>query len=216
MKLYPAPSDWLAVAVCAILTGSVHAQSSVFRVEDAKGNVSYQSEQPVVGESFTEQDIENNPEPEEVADAAAEQRLRILQAESTHPLVLFSVPEDSRTICDACDYVRFFLNKHQLPFKELDAENDFLSQDRLKDVSGGYSVPVLMVGEKVVTGYSRDILERELQEVGYLEKILFEEIDPVEPEQPPESDENSAPPEADEQEPDEGGQNTSGDLTDKE
>ncbi|MFT5110898.1 MAG: glutaredoxin [Parasphingorhabdus sp.] len=172
LKLLPGNSFIAVVLFLTLQFGQssiTFGQTEVFKVTDSKGNISYQSVEPPEGTIYVRQLVETQEKTEEVIVEEAITRVRVLKAEGLFPLALFSTPEDSKMVCDACDYVRFFLNKHQLPFEELDVENDFYSQDRLKDLTDEYRVPVLLIGEKPVTGYSRDTLEVELSAAGYLE-----------------------------------------------
>ncbi len=78
------------------------------------------------------------------------------------PVTLYSVPN-----CDACDLVRSRLNAHQLPFTEKDVQDNADVQEEMKASTGGLTVPAVLVGKKVLTGYSSDALEGALLEAGY-------------------------------------------------
>lgn len=89
----------------------------------------------------------------------------LTQIRKEHPIVLYSVPD-----CDACDLVRNYLNKHSLPFAEKSVETDAEVQEELKARTGRLSVPVVMVGQNLVNGYNRSVLESQLHNVGYFQE----------------------------------------------
>jgi glutaredoxin len=77
-------------------------------------------------------------------------------------LVLYAIDE-----CDVCDMVRTLLDERGLPFTEKDAQSDVEVQDELRQVSGRLSVPVLTIGEEVLTGYNRELILNELEDAGF-------------------------------------------------
>ena len=77
-------------------------------------------------------------------------------------MVLYSVP-----VCDACDLVRNLLTRHGVPYTEKNAEKDREVQAELKEKAGQLAVPVLMVGERAIPGYSSGVIRNELTSAGY-------------------------------------------------
>lgn len=78
------------------------------------------------------------------------------------PVTLYSHPD-----CKAqCQLARDTLNKRGIPFSEISVE-DQPKQDTLKRLSGGTTVPVLMVGGQVETTISAEAYNRALDLAGY-------------------------------------------------
>jgi glutaredoxin len=78
------------------------------------------------------------------------------------PVVLYSAPN-----CSSCDQARDYLKKRRVAFTEKNAIGDLKVQEELKKKAGALTVPVLLVGEKVMKGYLESILEGELDQAGY-------------------------------------------------
>lgn len=76
---------------------------------------------------------------------------------------LYMVPD-----CDSCDQVREFLQIRNIPITEINVSDDFNLQEELKEKTGGdLRVPVLLLGEKVLSGYNRTELLQALGDAGY-------------------------------------------------
>ena len=77
-------------------------------------------------------------------------------------MVLFSIPE-----CDGCDLIRSYLEKRNVPFEEKNVEDNPEIQEELKGVAGRLEVPLVLLGERVLRGYSRSVLETEFDSAGF-------------------------------------------------
>jgi glutaredoxin len=153
---------FLIVAGLVLISATSLAQSTLYKVVDPYGNVTYQDRPPEGDARYEERAIPEDsrlPDPQ----APVSDQERIAAATQSHPLVLFTVPR-----CDSCDFVRWFLDEHTLPYEEVNVESDIESQQRLKEATGEYRVPVLMVGDQPLFGYDRENLLAELQGAGYL------------------------------------------------
>lgn len=78
---------------------------------------------------------------------------------------LYSVPE-----CDSCDGVREYLRDRNIPITEKNVFDSIDLQNEMKEVSGKQSVPVVVIGDKVLIGYNRTELKAALAAAGYEEK----------------------------------------------
>ncbi|MEQ8233282.1 MAG: glutaredoxin family protein [Gammaproteobacteria bacterium] len=81
---------------------------------------------------------------------------------AANPVTLYVVPQ-----CDACDLVRNALDGYEIPFTVKDVQDDAAAQEELKGRSGGLTVPTTLIGERVLTGYSRDAIDGALRQAGY-------------------------------------------------
>lgn len=77
-------------------------------------------------------------------------------------MTLYSVP-----VCDACDLVRHLLEKHGVPFTEKDASNEIVVQAEVKELAGQLSVPLLTIGDAVISGYTSSGITAELTKAGF-------------------------------------------------
>ena len=79
-----------------------------------------------------------------------------------NPIVLYSVPN-----CDACDLVRNALSTRSALFKEKNVQDDAAGQNELKSKTGNLTVPAVLIGATVLTGYNRSALDSALNQAGY-------------------------------------------------
>lgn len=75
--------------------------------------------------------------------------------EKKHPRVLvFTTPT-----CGYCTKAKSYLKKNGIKFKEIDITRDPEGARDVKRISGGSSVPVIMVGHRAVVGFDRSKLD---------------------------------------------------------
>lgn len=78
------------------------------------------------------------------------------------PVFLYTVPN-----CDACDLVRNALSNRGVPVTEKNVEDNSANQDELKAKAGSLTVPSVVVGGTVLSGYNRSALDNALNQAGY-------------------------------------------------
>jgi len=61
--------------------------------------------------------------------------------------------------CGYCTKAKSYLKKNGIKFKEIDITRDPEGARDVKRISGGSSVPVIMVGHKAVVGFDRSKLD---------------------------------------------------------
>ncbi|MGB1884883.1 MAG: glutaredoxin family protein [Gammaproteobacteria bacterium] len=81
---------------------------------------------------------------------------------AANPIIFYTVPD-----CDACDLVRNAMTGRNIPFRERDVQDNAEMQQELQEVSGGLTVPALKIGDRVLSGYSRDAIDDALADAGY-------------------------------------------------
>lgn len=143
-----------AVAAAVLFSAPAFA-TKLYRIVDEDGNVSYQDREPESGTAKVEQ--------REVRDGGSTLHDAPGSA-AAGPVTLYVVPE-----CVTCDYVRGLLEQREVPFKTVDVGTDAAAQESLKKRAGDLSVPVLMIGNRVVKGYVEPILRAELDKAGFTE-----------------------------------------------
>jgi glutaredoxin len=123
---------------------------SVFQCEDDRGNISFQDRCPPGTKQLNQKDYKAGPVAGSANKAAA-------------PLTLYTIPG-----CDTCDQLKEFLSVRQIAVTEKNIADDVALQNELKEKAGELQVPVLMIGDKVLTGYNRASLIQALTESGHI------------------------------------------------
>lgn len=136
--------------VAVLAAPAAMSAEKLYKWVDENGNVTYQDEPPPTDTGQVETLVEPGRQPAPTA------------AVPDVSVVLYSIKA-----CDACDLVRNLLQERQVPFEEKGAEGDADVQAELKKVSGVLSVPVLTIGDQVLTGYNKDLILNELGEAGF-------------------------------------------------
>ena len=75
---------------------------------------------------------------------------------------LYLIPD-----CESCDDVKEFLNARNIPINEIDVSDDIELQNELRNIAGVLKVPTTLIGDKILTGYSRSSLMKALTAAGY-------------------------------------------------
>lgn len=138
---------WLLAGANATLA------ATIVECEDAAGNRSFEAACPPGSQLVEEKKYYTGPK-------NTGPDLDRLQAEQ--PVVLYSVPT-----CEACDVVRSYLNSRGTPFTEKNVSDDAALQEELSAISGELSVPVVTIGEQMVSGYNKPALKEKLDTAGY-------------------------------------------------
>tara|TARA_B100000586_G_C20079149_1_gene414541 strand:+ start:194 stop:448 length:255 start_codon:yes stop_codon:yes gene_type:complete len=71
--------------------------------------------------------------------------------------------------CVPCKNAKQLLDDKNVVYKEIDIEQNKISRDDLYDITGGRSVPQIIINEKVIGGYSELFY---LNQSGELDKLL--------------------------------------------
>ncbi len=145
-------------AVLVLLFGtSVVYGATLYKWVDENGNVTYQDTPPPDDVQYEESTVDPVPEP--LPEDAGRQ---IEEAALENPVSLYTVPT-----CDTCDLVRLFLENNAIPFAEKDVRNNLETQAELEKLTGTLTVPTLVIGERVIDGYSRRAIRAALNDAGF-------------------------------------------------
>ncbi len=147
-----------SIAVLLAAAGSTvpflsHA-GKLYKWVDKDGSVTYQ-DQPPPGEATV---LPGGSD--DVSETAGDDATQ--QAAGNQPVTLFSVP-----VCESCDLVRMVLEQNQIPFDEKNVQGNVATQKELEAKAGQLTVPVLVIGETTLTGFSISEIHRELASAGY-------------------------------------------------
>lgn len=75
---------------------------------------------------------------------------------------LYMIPD-----CEACDEIREFLDSRNISITEKNVNESIELQTELTDLTGALKVPTTVIGEEVLTGYSRSKFLSTLEAAGY-------------------------------------------------
>ena len=145
---------WFVLGLVLTLAAAPAAAVKVVECVDADGNSSFRDKCPPGMTKKGEKRLfgvggpGDEPSIEELAAA--------------HPITLYAVPD-----CDACDLVRRRLDSRDLPYTEKNVQDSAELQDEMKAVTGALTVPAVVVGSKILSGYSSDALDAALETAGY-------------------------------------------------
>lgn len=175
--------------------------ATLYKWVDAAGNVTYQDTPPPENVKFETNDIDTPPAAVDGSGGAT-----MDEASLANPVSLYSVPD-----CDSCDLVRQYLESNAIPFVEKNVLNDIDLQKELEGKAGALTVPTLIIGDRILNGYSRSAISSRLNQAGFpvtdgsrpvvpaeenaedaVEDIATEGLEPLDLDNVPDSDESSA------------------------
>ena len=144
---------------------TVNAQS-LYKWVDAEGNVTYQDRPPpddvqYERQSYTGPTLTTGESDKEIGRTNEIQAALNLAAEN-NPVTVYSIPN-----CDACDLVRLFLEKKQIPFIDKNIKDDLSTQQELLEKTDSLLAPTVSIGDKIIDGYSKSALREALMEKEY-------------------------------------------------
>lgn len=76
--------------------------------------------------------------------------------------ILYSIPD-----CEACEEIKEFLGTRNISITEKNVNEDIKLQTELTELTGALKVPTTVIGEEVITGYSRSKFLSVLEAAGY-------------------------------------------------
>jgi glutaredoxin len=144
----------LIVLTAALAAAGASAQQ--YRWIDENGGVHYSdTPPPSSAKSAQKKNLNGNA-------VGSQTNYALSQAMKSSPVTLYSHPDCRET----CQVARDVLNQRGVPFAEV-STTDSRKIDELRRVSGGATVPVLVVGAQVQTAASIDAYNEALDLAGY-------------------------------------------------
>lgn len=137
-----------AMVVCAEAPAD-----QVYRWLDDTGKVHF-SDRPPLGNSAGDVEVRSYRGSPEISAVPAES-------------VVAQVTMFTTTWCGYCKRARAYLNKMGIPFVEYDVERDEFGKREYKKLNGR-GVPVILVGDQRMNGFSEPSLEKVLRNAGLL------------------------------------------------
>ena len=78
----------------------------------------------------------------------------------------------SASWCSPCAYAKKLLDEKGLTYKEIDIEKENISREKLSEITGGHTVPQIIINEKHIGGFDNLL---QLNQSGELEKMVSNE-----------------------------------------
>ena len=78
----------------------------------------------------------------------------------------------SASWCSPCKSAKRFLDDMNLSYEEIDIEKNNISREKLSEITGGHTVPQIVINDKCIGGYSELM---QLNQSGELKGILSNE-----------------------------------------
>jgi glutaredoxin len=161
----------LLIALALLATTAVAQQ---YRWVDEKGKVHYSdTPPPPTAKNTQKKNLKGSA-------VGSQESYELTQAKKAAPVTLYTHPDCK----DACQVARDVLNKRGIPFTEV-VTVDPQALEKLKGVSGGITVPVLVVGSLVEKTVSAESYNKALDIVGYPGPGVAKERDQKAPPPPP-------------------------------
>jgi len=130
----------------------------LYKWVDDEGNISYQDTAPPAGRKYEEKSFSD--EGARTGDTNAEvARSRAIQE---NPVVLYAANN-----CDSCDLVSRILESNYIPYDTIEVDTDSSAQQELIELIGSIRVPTLTIGDEVLNGSNRAMIENALTRNGY-------------------------------------------------
>lgn len=73
----------------------------------------------------------------------------------------------STKLCPFCIGLKEYLNKKNLKFENFDVAEDEKAREEMIEKSGQMGVPVIEINGKIIVGFDREQIEKELNSSGY-------------------------------------------------
>ena len=129
----------------------------LYKWTDSDGQVFYQDEPPPSGQRFEEKSFSDQGT-NTLTNAALNRANAVIQ----NPVALYTAAN-----CESCDLIRTVLEMNQIPFQNIEVQDNPSAQQALMELVGALRVPSLMIGETVVGEFDRSSIEDILKESGY-------------------------------------------------
>lgn len=146
-------TSYLFVLFVSLFSINCFAAVKIVECEDENGNRSYQKTCPPGYTQLSEKKIKTGSDSSNSKSSA-----------SNINAILYVIPE-----CEACDEIKEFLNNRNISYTEKNVNEDIDLQKELTDLTGSLKVPTTVIGDEILTGYSRSKFMDVLEKAGYEE-----------------------------------------------
>ena len=143
----------LFLLILTLACSSVIAAVNITECEDEAGNRSFQKTCPPGSTLISEKKIQTGP--------ASNKKSSNANIQAT----LYLIPD-----CEACEEIKEFLNTRNISVTEKNVNDNLDLQTELTELTGSLKVPTTVIGEEVLTGYSRTKFLNILKAAGYTDE----------------------------------------------
>lgn len=141
-----------------LLLAATYANAQAYRWVDDKGRVQFGTSPPASAKAVKKIEVKTDAP----AEAAPPVPFEVQQAQKDFPITLYTAP-----ICkQPCELARAALNKRGVPFTEVQVWTPE-TLEQLKSKAGSDSVPALLVGRSVLSGFEQTRFDGLLDSAGY-------------------------------------------------
>ena len=154
----------MTLLLCTMCLAKANAVT-IYECVDEAGNSTFQDHCPPGTTPANERDIKTGAAGEETEETAAPAAAAETPA-AGGPITFYT----TSTECDACLVIKSTLDKYGASYTEKDISTDLASRQELKDrtgASGSVSVPTVIIGEQVISGFNKEALSSALESAGY-------------------------------------------------
>lgn len=130
----------------------------LYKWVDDKDNISYQDTLPPAGRKYEEKSFSD--EGARTGDTNAE--IALSRAIQENPVTLYLADN-----CASCDLVSRLLETNYIPYDSIQVDTDSVAQQALIELIGSIRVPTLTIGDEVLNGSNRTMIENALTRNGY-------------------------------------------------
>lgn len=134
-----------------LLGVNAHAAVKIVECEDEQGNRSFQKTCPPGSTQISEKQFKTGTS----SDEDSNNNINI-------SATLYLIPD-----CESCEEVKEFLDARNISYTEKDVSDDLELQKELTDLSGSLKVPTTVIGDEILTGYSRSNFMAALENEGF-------------------------------------------------
>ena len=146
-----------ALVACCLLAGVLSAQAQQYRWLDEKGRVQYtDTPPPASAKGVQKKNLTAGPA------AAPAEPFALQTARKNAPVKLYSSPDCG----EWCEKARALLNQRGIPFSEISVAAAAQAEELTK-ISGGSTVPTMVVGTSVHKGFQEETYQHALDAAGY-------------------------------------------------
>ena len=138
----------IPVVISGLLLVQQSGAVTIVECEDQEGNRTFQSHCP--------------PGSTEITEKAFSTSIAAGPGQPDITPVVYLAPE-----CRACDAVRTFFQNQEIGIREINIDDNEELQNELRGIVGDLRVPTVVVGQRFVTNYRRDLLVQVLEEAGF-------------------------------------------------
>lgn len=178
-----------AAAIAALAGAAAHAQTNVYRWVDKDGKVHFSDTPPPKDAKGASQRTMGGGGGDSQLPYATQMAMK------RHPVTMFM----SGDCGEPCDQGRELLARRGIPYVQRNAQANPADAEALKKAAGQLQVPVLLVGQNTLKGFSEDTWNAALDTAGYPRTRLPGQPAPQpqpSPEPPPAANAGQAPPAA--------------------